>query len=78
MRLHNKKIPYQYFIENIKIKRKLFTSGKVIYTGEFSYEEDYIATVTYTIYEPEDVSYFDNFARTQLTQRLLAQINKGK
>ena len=79
MRLNNKTIPYEYFIENIIVKRKLFTSGRAVYTAEFNYNgHTYSDTITYHINEPEDVPYYDNFAKDQLSRKLLIQVNKGK
>jgi len=79
MRLENKQIPYDHFVENIVVKRKLFTSGKVLYTAEFKMNNvAYSDTISYHINEPEDVPYYDNWAREQLTRKLLIQINKGK
>jgi len=79
MKLNNKIIPYTYFIENLVIRRKLFTSGKAIYTGEFKTERDtYSDTVTFNIDLAEDIPEYDKFAREQLIRKLLFQINKGK
>lgn len=78
MRLNNKKIPYDQFVENIVIKRKIFTSGRAVYTAEYQTDrKTYSDTVTYNINEPEDVPFYDTWAREQLIKKLLIQINRG-
>lgn len=77
MRLH-KKISYEYFVENVVLKRKLYTSGKVVYNAAFKTRDNiYTDTASFFMNEPEDLSYYDAFARVQLTKKLLAQVNKG-
>jgi hypothetical protein len=74
----NKTVTYEQFVENIVVKRKLFTTGNVQYKGIFDFgNKTYTDTVTYHINEPEDIHYYDTFARDQLIRKLLIQINRG-
>ena len=71
-------ITYENFVNSVIIRRKLYTTGKVAYNGEFEMNGIlYTEKVDYKMNEPEDLSYYDNFAREQLMRRLLRQVNKG-
>lgn len=71
-------ITYIDFVEGVSIKRKLYNTGKVEYKGEFKMNGDlYFENVSYKMNEPEDLSYYDDFAREQLIRKLLKQVNRG-
>ncbi len=71
-------LTYETFVNSVIIRRKLYTTGKVLYNGEFEMNGIlYTEKVDYKMNEPEDLSYYDNFAREQLMKRLLRQVNKG-
>ncbi len=73
-----RQITYEEFVKRIIIRRKLYTTGRVEYTGEFEmYGSLYKDKLNYKMNEPEDLSYYDTFAREQLIRKLLRQVNKG-
>lgn len=73
-----RQITYEDFLNKVIIRRKLYTTGRVEYTGEFEmYGDVYTDNLNYKMNEPEDLSYYDTFARQQLTRKLLRQVNKG-
>lgn len=73
-----RQITYEDFLNRLIVRRKLYTNGRVEYTGEFEmYGDIYKDKLNYKMNEPEDLSYYDNFAREQLIRRLLKQVNKG-
>ena len=77
MRLQ-RNITYMDFVNGVSVKRKLYTTGMVEYKGEFKMHGNlYTDNVSYNMNEPEDLSYYDNFAREQLIRKLLKQVNKG-
>lgn len=73
-----RQITYEEFLKNVIIRRKLYTTGKVVYTGEFEmHGSSYRDKLSYKMNEPEDLSYYDTFAREQLVRKLLRQVNIG-
>ncbi len=77
MRLQ-RNITYEEFVNKVIIRRKLYTTGKVVYNGEFKmHGKLYTEKLNYKMNEPEDLSYYDDFARQQLVRKLLRKVNKG-
>lgn len=75
MRLQ-RNITYIDFVNKVSVKRKLYTTGRVEYKGEFKMHGClYTANVSYKMNEPEDLSYYDDFAREQLIKKLIKQVN---
>ncbi len=73
-----RQISKEEFYKRLIVKRKLYTNGKVEYTGEFEmYGDTYSDNLKYKMNEPEDLWYYDNFAREQLSRLLLKQVNNG-
>ena len=71
-------ITYEQFVDNVIIRRKLYATGRVEYKGEFEMNGSlYSENLNYKMNEPEDLSYYDTFAREQLIRKLLKQVNNG-
>jgi hypothetical protein len=78
MRL-NRNITYDQFLEILVVKRKLLNNGNVTYKGFITIGNvNYIEEIGFHINEPEDIPYYDTFARDQLIRKLLIKINRGK
>jgi hypothetical protein len=78
MRL-NRSITYDQFLERIVVKRKLLNNGSATYKGFITIGDvNYMDEIKFQINEPEDIPYYDTFARDQLIRKLLNKINRGR
>jgi len=72
-------VPYETFLKELKISRKIYDSGKLEYIGKYKDPHGIVFTdeLELKLHLVEEIDDYDSFAVDQLAESIMLQINKG-